>query len=308
LPDGSLRHHSLKIDEEKLDEILKQWRYNLEDYATQRYLETSWWLYDSMFRPFASELASLNPSAIVFIGDRFFRNVPLDALHDGEQFLIEKYPLATTLGLQFSNFTENKGVKPSLILGLTIEKPPFDKLEFAQVEADRVAAILPKAKKLLDRDFTKERLTTELKKFTELSTLHLITHSNFAGTLEKSFLQTYDGKISLTELENFWINGEVAVNLVVLSACQTASGNSRSILGLAGVAVRGNAQAVIGSLWFINDEQASELMTYFYQNLYEGKVSKAVALQQAKIQLIKSSPDKQHPLFWSTLILVGNWL
>ena len=220
--------------------------------------------------------------------------------------MIEKYPLAITIGLQFTDFREFNKPKRALIFGLTVEKPPFGKLELAQFEANQVAALIPGAKKFLDRDFTKAKLATELERWRDLSTVHLITHSNFDGTLEKTFLQAYDSTISLTELENLMSSGNLNVNLVVLSACQTATGNSRGLLGLAGVTVRGNAQAVLGSYWFVKDQETARLMEYFYQNLYGDIImSKAEALQQAKVELIQLSP---HPLIWSGFTLIGNWI
>ncbi|TVQ42843.1 MAG: CHAT domain-containing protein [Gloeocapsa sp. DLM2.Bin57] len=302
--DGVIHHHTVAIGSQSLDEILVKWRYNLEDYATDRYLETSWWLYEKMIQPLEETLAQINPSAIVFIGDRFFRNVPLDALHNGEKFLIEKYPLVTTLGLQLTDFRELEQPKRALIFALTVERPPFSQLEFAQFEANQVAVIIPGAKKFLDKDFTRDKLASELAKWRNLSTVHLITHGNFGGTLERTFLQTYDNSISIMELEDLMTEGKLSVNLLVLSGCQTATGNSRSILGLAGVTVRGNVQSVVGSLWFVNDQETARLMEYFYQNLYGGIMSKAEALQQAKVELMQLS---SHPKGWSAFILIGKW-
>jgi CHAT domain-containing protein len=253
-------------------------------------------------------LKEINPSTIVFLGDRFFRNVPLDALHDGEKFLIEKYPVVTALGLQFTDFRKIDKARGALIFALTVNRPPFGRLDSALEETNGIANIVTSVKKYLDEQFTKQRLEDELSRERDLAFVHFISHGNFGGTKSRTFLQAYDSSISLNELEKFLGKEELNVNMVVLSACQTASGNERAILGLAGVTVRQNAQAVLGSLWFVNDEETARLMQYFYRNLYGGIMSKAEALQQAKVELMHSDPHKTHPLIWSGFTLIGNWI
>ena len=96
------------------------------------------------------------------------------------------------------------------------------------------------------------------------------------------------------------------IELLVMSACQTARGDDRAVLGLSGFALRSGARSTLGSLWPVSDESTTELMILFYQQLAKGDISKAEALRQAQLQLLKDSKFS-HPYFWSAFILVGNW-
>ena len=97
------------------------------------------------------------------------------------------------------------------------------------------------------------------------------------------------------------------VDLLVLSACETATGDRKSALGLAGIAVRGGARSTIASLWAVSDEATVALMTNFYQELAKGNITKAEALRRAQ-QAILNTEQFSHPFYWSAFILVGNWL
>ena len=97
------------------------------------------------------------------------------------------------------------------------------------------------------------------------------------------------------------------MELLTLSACQTAAGDNRSALGIAGVAVRAGVKSALASLWFINDESTVPLVEEFYTQLRQSKVTKAEALRRAQIKMIKDR-DNSHPAVWSPFILIGNWL
>jgi CHAT domain-containing protein len=92
----------------------------------------------------------------------------------------------------------------------------------------------------------------------------------------------------------------------VLSACETAAGNDRAALGLAGVSLKAGARSTIASLWPISDEGTSLLMVDFYRNLQNGQ-SKSAALRTAQLKLI-NNPLFKHPNSWSPFLLIGNWL
>ncbi|MGK7943077.1 MAG: CHAT domain-containing protein, partial [Microcystaceae cyanobacterium] len=99
---------------------------------------------------------------------------------------------------------------------------------------------------------------------------------------------------------------DTPIELLILSACQTAQGDSRASLGLAGMAVRSGSRSTIATLWSINDQSTSELMVKFYEILGNESMSKAEALRQAQLSLINS--DKyHHPYYWGAFILVGHW-
>jgi len=92
-----------------------------------------------------------------------------------------------------------------------------------------------------------------------------------------------------------------------LSACGTAAGNERSALGLAGVAVKAGARSALATLWYVNDQAASYLVTNFYRQLSDPSLSKAKALQAAQLQML-GERRYRHPGYWSPFLLIGNWL
>jgi CHAT domain-containing protein len=98
-----------------------------------------------------------------------------------------------------------------------------------------------------------------------------------------------------------------AIELLVLSACNTANGDDRAVLGLAGLAVKSGARSTIATLWPVKDKAAEMLMTGFYEQLRQTQITKAEALRQSQIQLIHKS-DFSDPFFWSAFVLVGNWI
>ncbi|NJL09840.1 MAG: CHAT domain-containing protein [Calothrix sp. SM1_7_51] len=90
-----------------------------------------------------------------------------------------------------------------------------------------------------------------------------------------------------------------------MSACQTAAGDNRAALGLAGVAIQSGARSTLATLWSVSDESTRELMSIFYDNLVNKNMSKAEALRQAQLTIVNSS--KFHPYYWAPFIMVGNW-
>ena len=134
----------------------------------------------------------------------------------------------------------------------------------------------------------------------------MATHGKFSGTLEQTFIQTFEGPLTLAELEDLLSRRKEPLELLTLSACQTAAGNDRSVLGLAGVAVRSGVRSALGTLWFINDAATVELITDFYQYLKQPGTTKAEALRQAQLNQIAQPGN--HPSVWSSFILIGGWL
>lgn len=162
---------------------------------------------------------------------------------------------------------------------------------------------------LLNKEFLLDRFSDELSE-QNYRIVHIASHGFFGGSPDQNFIMTYDKILNMNHLENFIKPKQFAqqpVELITLSACQTAEGDDRSPLGLAGVALKSGARSVIGSLWPVSDQATQQLLSDFYSNLKDETVSKAAALQQAQIKLIKSK-EFHHPFYWSAFILVGNWL
>ena len=97
------------------------------------------------------------------------------------------------------------------------------------------------------------------------------------------------------------------IELLVLSACETAQGDQRAALGLAGVALRARARSTVASLWQVSDGSTAKFMKDFYQELNTKNTTKAEALRQAQIRFLNDNYN-QHPYYWAAFILSGNWL
>ena len=139
----------------------------------------------------------------------------------------------------------------------------------------------------------------------------MATHAQFTGDPATSFLLTGDRPLTLDALAKSVGPTQYRrpLELLVLSACQTAAGNDRAALGLAGVAIRAGARSAIGSLWSISDEAAYELVTNFYRNLRDEKASKAEALRRAQLTLLADTENHfDHPYYWSPYLMISNWL
>ena len=140
--------------------------------------------------------------------------------------------------------------------------------------------------------------------------MHVASHATFAGDFNQSFLLTYDDRISLNQLSEL-IKGtrfrDEPLELLVLSACETAAGDNRAVLGLAGIAIKSGARSAVGSLWQIDDEATSFLIENFYRELRMPGASKASALQKAQQELI-ASERFDHPSYWAAFLLISNWL
>jgi CHAT domain-containing protein len=92
-----------------------------------------------------------------------------------------------------------------------------------------------------------------------------------------------------------------------LSACQTAAGDNRATLGLAGLAVKSGARSTLATLWAVDDAATSAFMVQFYKEIARGGITKAEAVRQAQLFLLKQ-PALEHPYYWAPFVLVGNWL
>jgi CHAT domain-containing protein len=96
------------------------------------------------------------------------------------------------------------------------------------------------------------------------------------------------------------------VELLMLSACETAAGDDRSALGLAGVAVKVGARSAVASLWSASDESTPALVAGFYRHLFEPGVNRAEALRRAQLEVM-AGPKFRHPFYWAPFLLIGNW-
>ncbi len=291
-------------------ETIRDFRTKLEKRTTREYLPYSQELYGWLIRPLEAELAARGIKTLVFIPDGALRTIPMAALHDGREFLIARYAVATTPSLALTDIQSLPAAKSprALLNGLTQAVQGFAELPNVAAELQAIG-LLYGGKTLKDQEYVVNRVENELDQ-TPYSVVHIASHGQFQSDVKQTFLLSYDGKLTMDNLEKLISPSryrEQPISLLTLSACQTAAGDDRAALGLAGVAVKAGARSALASLWFINDQSASMLVSEFYQQLHEPGMSKANALQNAQLKLMA---DKRfnHPSYWSPFLLIGNWL
>ncbi|WP_374796757.1 CHAT domain-containing protein [Aerosakkonema funiforme] len=311
IPGQPLRHYATAMPNDKVESSIDQLRQSLSPVAsTSQRLRLSQQFYDWLIRPAEADLAKNGIQTLVFIPDGSMRNLPMAVLYDGNQFLVEKYRIAVTPGLQL---LEPRTLKQRsfrvLTAGLTEARQNFSALPAVKTELSQISAEVPTTV-LLNGQFTSNTLQKEIKE-TAFPVVHLATHGQFSSNAEETFILTWDNKINVKEFDELLevrLKGESKpIELLVLSACQTATGDKRAALGLAGMAVRSGARSTIASLWSVNDAATSELMTQFYRELSQAGISKAEALRRAQLNLL-NNPTYKHPYYWAPFVLVGNWL
>ena len=284
---------------------MEQWRFLLEEIAHNRYLKVSQKLYTLLLAPLEAQLQASGVKTLVFNPLGKFRTVPLAALHDGKQFLVQKYAIAHTLSwslLSQSTTRRKPENRHALIFGLTQRGTNYAPLPGVQRETQAIKKILGNVEVFLNEKFTAETLQYALRQ-QPTSILHLATHAKFGGTPESSFIQASSQQISLSELEKILASANYPPSLLVLSACQTAAGNERTTLGLAGISLRTGVATVLGSLWFANDRLSAELLSDFY--LYNKELPLAESLALAQVKQI--SDPRSHPATWAGFTLWGSW-
>ncbi|MGV0107518.1 CHAT domain-containing protein [Nostoc sp. DSM 114160] len=279
-------------------------------------------LYDLIIRPFGKNLKAANIKTLVFVQDGFLRSIPMAALYDAQaqKYLIQQYAVGTTPSIRLTAPKSSaRPLEQALILGLTkaaiIDKQEFQALDYAEKEIEAVKQVFPKSRFFLDTKFTPETLKTELGNKNIFPVVHIVSHAQFGTIPEDTFIVTgNNSKLTISELEAALSNlrGRAnALELLVLTACQTALGDDRATLGLAGVALQVGVKSAVASLWSVQDKSTALLVEEFYRNLKKPGMTKVEALRQAQIKMIELTGEQSvfaSPAFWSPFILIGNWV
>lgn len=278
-------------------------------------------VYDWLIQPFEAQLNAEEIKKLVFVLNGRLQRVPIAALYDGQQYLIEKYGLALVPSLQLLNAKPLEGQQLKVLAaGVSEQKQvqgeSFTALVNVPKELEQIKATFPKSQKLLNQDFTIATIQKQLEG--NFPIVHLATHGMFSSNPQKNFIITGDGKtLDINELSTLLREADTNIELLVLSACETATGDERAILGLAGIAVRSGARSTLATLWPVGDTFTAELMGQFYQNLKNTGGKKSDALRSAQLSLLDSLkrnpplPELKnlppHPYYWAPYVLVGNW-
>jgi len=297
----------IQVPAEKLTAEVRKFRASLERRTTNQYLVPAQQLYTWLITPLRATLAKHETKTLVFVPDGALRTVPLAALHDGEHFLIEQFAVAVTPGVTLMDARPMPAGRISAVAaGLSQATQDFAALPSVPAELQAVAAAFH-APVLLDQQFTLATLRRDFAR-QQFQVVHFATHGQVDKDISKSFILTHDGRLTLDDLEVLLRPGQFRgqpVELLTLSACQTAAGDERAALGLAGVAVKAGARSALATLWFVNDESTTLLMEEFYRNVKT--TSKAKALQQAQLKVLRDARFG-HAGYWAAYLLIGNWL
>jgi filamentous hemagglutinin family protein len=308
LPSGIERFTS-KIPAVKLIALVDKFRTEVQNPRSNAYRPLSRRLFELIVAPFQQRLAESGVETLIFVPDGRLRTLPFVALHDGEAFLGDHYATATTLSLNLlSNVDLESEIGAPLFAGLSESVQGFAALESVEDELEQIQD-LEGGEVLLNQAFTLDRIKSEIAQQVP-GILHLATHAVFTGNPDSSFLLTYSGRVGFDELSDvvgMTRAGGAPLDLLVLSACETAIGNDRAGLGFTGSAIRAGARSAIGSLWPIADEAAQQLMVDFYKNLQSSEGTKANALQEAQA-LLRRQERYAHPAYWAPFTLVNDWL
>jgi filamentous hemagglutinin family protein len=316
-------------NEEEIITVLTDYRASLRDTSSLDYLEQAQKLYDWVMRPIDTQLQALKIETVVFVMDSGLRVIPPASLHDGKQFLVERYASANIPSLRVTRLEERDRKNTRVLaMGLTEAREGLSALPAVEVEIRTIASQVLAGTTFLDRDFTVNNLQAQRGK-AKYGILHLGTHGKFLQDRSKeSFIQFWDSRLRSNQIPSLRFDQPV-IDMLTLSACETAVGNN---LGISGLAVESGARSILASLWAVSDAGTAPLMINFYK-AFPDALSKATALRKAQMDLIKGkvkivnnqivgveglaaialpkgtgNVDISHPFFWSSFILVGNWL
>ena len=310
LPGKKLLNYASYYSEEELTSTFRTMRRYLNpSFTDEERLSLYEQAYDWLIRPVEKELERQDIHTLVFVLDGYLRSLPMAALYDGEQYLIEKYSVALSQGLQLTAENKIESVQlEAITAGVSEARQGFNALPAVEAELNQISQSIS-SKLLLNKDFTADSLQASIDS-TPSPLLHLATHGQFSSSAEETFILTWNGRIRVKEFDSILrlrdTENSKPIELLVLSACQTAQGDNRAMLGLSGLAIRSGARSTLGTLWSVRDESTAVLMADFYEQLKKPGISKADALRNAQLHLLKG--DFPHPIFWAPFILVGNWL
>jgi CHAT domain-containing protein len=300
---------TVPVREAALRAEVQQFRSLLEKRTTNEYLVPARQLYERIIRPVEPLLARHGIDTIVLVPDDVLRVIPFAALHDGSNFLIQRYAVAVVPSMHLIDPKPlAAGPRLALVLGLSQGVQGF--VELPNV-SNEVAAVhqIQGGRELVNQAFTQSRFAGELKS-TPYNIVHVASHGQFSGDPKQTFVLAYDGKLNMDALEADIKYGERrqnALELLVLSACETATGDDRAALGLAGIALKAGARSALASLWYVNDIAAGRLVVDFYRAMQGSGTSKAQALRAAQRAML-ADPRYAHPAYWAPFLLIGNWL
>jgi CHAT domain-containing protein len=309
LPNQPLRHYATTLPRAEMEADIDQMIQSMRSTSfPEERLAIAQKLYRWLIQPAEANLQSIQ--TLVFVLDGSLRNVPIAALHNGKQYLVEQYAIALTPSLQlFSPRTLPQQNLNALVGGLSEANQGASALPGVQQEVQQIARQIPTTL-LKNQAFTNQALTQQLK-VKPFPIVHFATHGQFSSSFKETYIQTWNGRLTIDDLRSLLTQRDVpdsaAIELLVLSACQTAEGDDRAALGIAGVAIRSGARSTVASLWVVNDQSTAEFVTRFYEGIVRDRLTRSQAVRQAQLGLMQQS-EFSHPYYWAAFTLIGSWL
>jgi CHAT domain-containing protein len=303
-----IRDFTVPVGENRLRREVTRFRELLEKRTTNEYLVPARQLYDQLIRPIEGALGAHRVDTLVIVPDEVLRVVPFAAFFDGHEFLVDRYAtaIAPSLKLVAPKPLARRG-NTALVLGISRSVEGYVPLPNV---AQEVAAVheLEGGDQLLNSTFTRARFAHDLKSG-RYDIVHIASHGQFGDDPSRTFVLAYDGKLTMDDLESdikYGSQRDIPLEMLILSACETASGDDRAALGLAGVALKAGARSALATLWYINDKASGAMIAAFYQGLKAG-LSRAQALRAAQ-RALAADPRFAHPAYWAPYLLIGDWL
>ncbi|OUL22597.1 hypothetical protein BV372_30560 [Nostoc sp. T09] len=311
----SLKLHTVILPKKIFEDKVKELHQKIFFRSPREFVQTSQQVYEWLIRPIETDLQNSGVKNIVFVLDGTLQSIPIAALYDQQkkQYLIEKkYNIANTPGLELlPPQTLAKKRLQAVVGGLSEARDNFPALPGVKYELEQIKGIFSTAGNFLDKNFTLQKIEEAVKSFPG-GILHLATHGKFSSKAEDTFILTWNQRLNVNDFSSVLrtreTNQQTAIDLLILSACETAAGDSRAALGLAGIAVQSGARSTLATLWSVNDEATAALMIQFYKEMAQNH-KKAEALRNAQLFLLSGelNPKFKHPYYWAPFVLVGNW-
>jgi CHAT domain-containing protein len=334
-----IRKVILEANRELVQKTAQEFRSQVTDRGNQNgYQDSAQKLYQWIIAPLESLLKANQIDSLVFSLDSGLRSIPLAALYDGKQFLIENYSVSIIPSFSLTD-TRYVPIANRKMLALGISKSTQGKAPLPAVatEVSLLTNSLWAGQKLLNEESTIDNFEA-VSRQGQFGIIHMATHAEFKpGAIHNSYIQFWNAKLGFDQMRQLsqvleW-QQDPKVELMVLSACRTALGDKEAELGFAGLTIQTGVKTALGSLWYVSDEGSLALMTKFYEQLKTAPI-KSEALQQAQLAILKgqvrleagklqlnrerqlplspelSKPNHRnlsHPYYWSAFTMIGNW-
>ncbi|NEQ98260.1 MAG: CHAT domain-containing protein [Cyanothece sp. SIO2G6] len=318
LPGQPLEYHFTPLTSKEVNEAVLRGRQlmraRLSSRAESHLKDVLQEMHNSVLGSVETKLEQGNTETLAFVVDGVLANYPLACLYNGQNFLVEKYSVASVPSLQLIKDQKKElTTSPSILLaGVSESVDNFPAIPNVLVELYRIRSLYNNSALLLDKDFTirkfRQAISTQ-----QHSIVHIATHSNFGAFTSDNFILSWNRRFTHEDLSNFVsseIRSDNPIDLFVLSTSFSAHssiwGDNRFPYGLAGQLFRSGVRTNIGILWGIPDVSTAQLMQKFHQELFVPGTTRAEALRQAQLSLL-NTPEFSLPYYWAGIVLVGDW-